>query len=93
MRAAFAAVAEVGFEGLRLRRAGVPVAVFERDEHPASRWEGYRIHVDRAGARSLRACLPDHLWRAFPATAAPGDGVRGAGIAGIGARTPVTRCC
>lgn len=55
-----------------LRRAGVDVAVYERDRDPADRWEGYRIHVDPAGARSLRACLPDRLWQAFLATSAPG---------------------
>lgn len=55
-----------------LRRAGVDVAVYERDRDPASRWEGYRIHVDAAGARSLHACLPAPLWEAFLATSAPG---------------------
>uniref|UniRef100_UPI000584DA1E NAD(P)-binding protein n=1 Tax=Actinoalloteichus spitiensis TaxID=252394 RepID=UPI000584DA1E len=55
-----------------LRAAGVPVTVHERDTHPAGRWEGYRIHIDPAGARSLRACLPDRLWRAFLDLAAPG---------------------
>ena len=55
-----------------LRRSGVAVAVYERDRDPASRWEGYRIHVNPAGARSLHACLPEYLWRAFLATAAPG---------------------
>jgi 2-polyprenyl-6-methoxyphenol hydroxylase-like FAD-dependent oxidoreductase len=55
-----------------LRKAGVPVTVYERDTHPAGRWEGYRIHIDPAGARSLRACLPDDLWRTFLATAGPG---------------------
>ncbi len=55
-----------------LRCAGVAVEVFERDEKPGSRWEGYRIHVDPAGARSLRACLPDELWEAFLATAGRG---------------------
>jgi 2-polyprenyl-6-methoxyphenol hydroxylase-like FAD-dependent oxidoreductase len=48
------------------------VEVYERDEHPGSRWEGYRIHIDPAGARSLRACLPSALWEAFLATSAPG---------------------
>lgn len=55
-----------------LRRVGVPVTVFERDSHPAGRWEGYCIHIDPAGARSLHACLPDNLWQAFLATSAPG---------------------
>ncbi|WP_205660602.1 FAD-dependent oxidoreductase [Amycolatopsis antarctica] len=55
-----------------LHAEGVPVEVFERDEHPASCWEGYRIHIDPAGARSLRACLPARLWDTFVATSAPG---------------------
>lgn len=55
-----------------LRRAGVDVRVAERDADPAGRWEGYRIHIDPAGARSLQACLPDHLWQAFLDTAGPG---------------------
>lgn len=55
-----------------LRKAGVSVAVYERDVAPASRWEGYRIHVNPAGARSLAACLPEDLWQAFLASTGPG---------------------
>ncbi len=55
-----------------LRRAGVSVQVYERDRSPGARPEGYRIHVNPAGARSLRACLPDDLWQAFLATSGPG---------------------
>lgn len=55
-----------------LRGAGIEVEVAERDTHPAGRWEGYRIHVDPSGARSLRACLPDRLWQVFLDTSAPG---------------------
>lgn len=56
-----------------LRRTGVPVTVFERDRAAVgSRWEGYRIHVNPAGARALRTCLPDAVWREFLATAGPG---------------------
>lgn len=55
-----------------LRSAGIDVAVAERDAHPGGRWEGYRIHIDPAGARSLQACLPEHLWKAFLDTSAPG---------------------
>ena len=51
-----------------LRQAGVDVEVYERDVGPGSRWEGYRIHVNPAGARSLKACLPAPLWEAFLAT-------------------------
>lgn len=51
-----------GIGGLRLaqglRKAGVAVEVYERDRALGSRWEGYRIHVNPAGSRSLRACLP-----------------------------------
>jgi 2-polyprenyl-6-methoxyphenol hydroxylase-like FAD-dependent oxidoreductase len=52
----------------RLRKAGVGVEVYERDRAAGSRWEGYRIYVNPAGSRSLRACLPDPLWAAFLAT-------------------------
>jgi 2-polyprenyl-6-methoxyphenol hydroxylase-like FAD-dependent oxidoreductase len=48
------------------------VTVFERDEAPDSRREGYRLHVDPVGARSLRACLPPPLWEAFVATSGRG---------------------
>lgn len=55
-----------------LRGAGVQVEVYERDAFPGSRWEGYRIHINPAGARSLRACLPDRLWEAFLAISGRG---------------------
>jgi 2-polyprenyl-6-methoxyphenol hydroxylase-like FAD-dependent oxidoreductase len=37
-----------------LRKAGVPVSVYERDRTPTSRLQGYRIHVSPRGAGSLR---------------------------------------
>lgn len=55
-----------------LRSAGISVEVHERDASPGSRWEGYRIHVNPAGSRSLRACLPPRLWDAFVATSGRG---------------------
>lgn len=55
-----------------LHAAGVAVEVYERDTAPGSRWEGYRIHIDPAGARSLHACLPDPHWQAFLATSGRG---------------------
>lgn len=55
-----------------LRRAGVEVSVYERDTAAGSRWEGYRLHINPAGARALHACLPHPLWREFLATAGPG---------------------
>jgi 2-polyprenyl-6-methoxyphenol hydroxylase-like FAD-dependent oxidoreductase len=51
-----------------LRKAGVPVSVYERDRTPTSRLQGYRIHVSPRGARSLRECLPNDLWDAFEAS-------------------------
>ena len=55
-----------------LRKAGIPVQVYERDTHPGSRWEGYRIAINADGAAALQACLPDPLWRAFLATSGRG---------------------
>jgi 2-polyprenyl-6-methoxyphenol hydroxylase-like FAD-dependent oxidoreductase len=55
-----------------LRKAGVAVEVFERDAALGSRWEGYRIHIDPVGARSLQACLPDPHWATFLATSGRG---------------------
>jgi 2-polyprenyl-6-methoxyphenol hydroxylase-like FAD-dependent oxidoreductase len=55
-----------------LRRAGVEVAVHERDQGVGSRWEGYRIHINPTGARALHALLPADGWQEFLATAGPG---------------------
>ena len=55
-----------------LRKAGIPVQVYERETHPGSRWEGYRIAINADGAAALEACLPEPLWRAFLATSGPG---------------------
>ncbi len=51
-----------------LKKAGVSVSLFERDQAPTSRLQGYRIHVSPAGASSLRECLPENLWTAFEAS-------------------------
>lgn len=56
----------------RLHTAGVDVEVVERDAAAGSRWEGYRIHIDPVGARSLHACLPDRHWATFLATSGRG---------------------
>ncbi|MGH3588049.1 MAG: NAD(P)-binding protein, partial [Pseudonocardia sp.] len=69
-------VAGGGIGGLALaqglRRAGVDVAVHERDRGIGSRWEGYRIHINPTGARALHALLPAAGWQEFVATAGPG---------------------
>jgi 2-polyprenyl-6-methoxyphenol hydroxylase-like FAD-dependent oxidoreductase len=58
-----------------LKKAGIAVAVYERDASPASREQGYRVHIDPTGSRSLNQCLPPALWRVFVDTAGnPGEG-------------------
>ncbi|HVU67846.1 MAG TPA: NAD(P)/FAD-dependent oxidoreductase [Ktedonobacteraceae bacterium] len=57
-----------------LRKAGISVALYERDETPLIRKQGYRIHLDGRAASGLRACLPPHLLALFTATtSAPGQ--------------------
>jgi 2-polyprenyl-6-methoxyphenol hydroxylase-like FAD-dependent oxidoreductase len=55
-------IAGAGIGGLTLaqslRRGGLDVAVYERDPTPATRNQGYRIHIDPNGNAALRACLP-----------------------------------
>jgi len=58
-----------------LRAGEVRAAVYERDGAPNSRVDGYRLHINPAGARSLRACLPAVAWQDFLATVGrPGGG-------------------
>ncbi|MED4780243.1 FAD-dependent oxidoreductase [Brevibacillus choshinensis] len=51
-----------------LKKAGVSVAVYERDRTAAARLQGYRIHINPNGSRALHACLPPHLYDAFLST-------------------------
>src|SRR5436190_2244376 len=51
-----------------LRKAGVSVAVYERDRTITDRLQGYRVHINPAGSRALHACLPPHLFDAFDRT-------------------------
>jgi 2-polyprenyl-6-methoxyphenol hydroxylase-like FAD-dependent oxidoreductase len=51
-----------------LKQAGISVAVYERDESPASRPQGYRIHIDPQGSTALHQCLPPGLWELFNST-------------------------
>jgi hypothetical protein len=37
-----------------LKKAGLSVAVYERDRMPTDRLQGYRIHVEPQGGRALR---------------------------------------
>ncbi len=51
-----------------LKKAGVSVAVYERDRTRTERLQGYRIHIDPNGSRALAACLPADLFQKFDAT-------------------------
>jgi 2-polyprenyl-6-methoxyphenol hydroxylase-like FAD-dependent oxidoreductase len=45
-----------------LRRGGLhEVAVYEKESAPATRNQGFRIHVDAEGNAALRACLPTRV--------------------------------
>jgi 2-polyprenyl-6-methoxyphenol hydroxylase-like FAD-dependent oxidoreductase len=51
-----------------LKKAGISVAVYERDPSPDARPQGYRIHIDPQGSTALHACLPQPLWDLFQST-------------------------
>jgi 2-polyprenyl-6-methoxyphenol hydroxylase-like FAD-dependent oxidoreductase len=58
-----------------LRKHGIDAAVYERDTHRDDRLDRYRLSINPAGSRSLRACLPDQQWQEFLDTAGlPGGG-------------------
>lgn len=51
-----------------LKKAGMSVAVYERDRTRTDRLQGYRIHINPAGSRALHACLPADLYDTFVVT-------------------------
>lgn len=51
-----------------LKKAGISVAVYERDESRTARLQGYRIHINPDGSRALYESLPPRLWEIFLAT-------------------------
>ncbi|KAA9377420.1 FAD-dependent monooxygenase [Microbispora cellulosiformans] len=51
-----------------LRKAGVGVALYERDGSPFFRGQGWRISIKEDGSAGLRACLPDDLFDLCVAT-------------------------
>ena len=51
-----------------LKKAGIPVLVYERDEAASSRRQGFRIHISPEGSRALHQCLPQDLWDIFNLT-------------------------
>lgn len=59
-----------------LKKAGISVAVYERDRTRTDRLQGYRLHIDPDGSRALHDCLPPELFDAFVATCGkPGSGL------------------
>ncbi|HEY7484570.1 MAG TPA: NAD(P)/FAD-dependent oxidoreductase [Streptosporangiaceae bacterium] len=53
-----------------LRRAGISVAVYERDRTRRDGLYGYRVGIDPTGNRALSECLPPELFDTFIATCA-----------------------
>ncbi|ADD43510.1 FAD-dependent oxidoreductase [Stackebrandtia nassauensis] len=51
-----------------LRRRGVNVRVFERDQSKTERLQGYRVHLSPKGCQALHECLPPELYQRFLAT-------------------------
>lgn len=70
------AIAGGGLGGLCLAqgllRAGIDVAVYERDLSLLSRRQGYRLHVDAQAGSALQRCLPPDLFSVFLATCGEG---------------------
>jgi 2-polyprenyl-6-methoxyphenol hydroxylase-like FAD-dependent oxidoreductase len=68
------AIAGAGLGGLclaqGLRRAGIDVTVYERDDSLAGRRQGYRLHVDARAGLALQQCLPPGLLTLFQASCA-----------------------
>src|SRR2546426_2764380 len=59
-----------------LCKAGVDVAVYERDAGLAVRTQGHRVHIDSRGEQALHECLPSSLYELFLATGGqPSKGV------------------
>lgn len=53
-----------------LRRAGISVAVYERDRTRSAGLHGYRVGLDPDGGRALKRLLPPELFDTFVATSA-----------------------
>ena len=51
-----------------LRRAGISVQIFERDESPFDRPQGYRLHLDADAINAAREVLTPELHALFQAT-------------------------
>ena len=52
-----------------LKKSGIRVAVYERDNSAQFRNQGYRISIKNEGSQALRDCLPENLFQLCVATA------------------------
>ena len=57
-----------------LRRAGIAGDVYERTAERTDWLQGYRIHINPAGARALHDCLAPDAWQSFLDSVSAGDG-------------------
>ncbi len=57
-----------------LKKAGIAFTVFERDEAPTSRVQGYRLSMTPDGFEAIRKNLSDDLWERVEAASAPISG-------------------
>lgn len=53
-----------------LKKAGVDVALFERDRTPRSMLIGYRVGISADGSKALHSCLPPDVFAEFVRTTA-----------------------
>jgi 2-polyprenyl-6-methoxyphenol hydroxylase-like FAD-dependent oxidoreductase len=56
-----------------LKKAGLSVALYERDRSPHDRLQGYRVHISPRGSVALHDCLPAELFEAFAASCGVGN--------------------
>ena len=58
-----------------LKKAGIPVTLYERDQINTNYLLGFRLQIRDPGNNALKACLPPHLYDTFIATssALPGQ--------------------
>ncbi len=52
-----------------LKKSGISVSVYERDQSVSFRSQGYRISLKEEGSQALRDCLPENLFQLAVATA------------------------
>src|SRR5262249_35617604 len=52
-----------------LKKAGISVAVYERDRAADARLQGYRLNIEPVGSQALHACLPTNVWETLVASA------------------------